>query len=75
MNSKQLQLAGLLVTAAFGPLAWAQDKAKAPAPAAAPAAATAAPAAAAHKMWAAKDLEWKDLPSIAGARSRCSRGR
>src|SRR6187401_2807235 len=62
MNSNKRQLAALLVTVAFAPLAWAQDKAKAPAPAAAPA------SAASHKMWAAKDLDWKDLPSIAGAK-------
>lgn len=62
MNSNKLQLAGLLVTLAFSPLAWAQDKAKAPAPAAAPAAST-------HKMWTAKDLDWKESPSLpAGAK-------
>jgi quercetin dioxygenase-like cupin family protein len=55
MNANKVQLAGLLVMLAFGPLAVAQDKAK--------------PAAGGgHKMWAAKDLDWKDLPSIAGAK-------
>ena len=52
-------------------IATAQDKAKAtaPAPAAKPAAApAAAPAAENHKMYSAKSLEWKDLPSIAGAK-------
>jgi quercetin dioxygenase-like cupin family protein len=63
MTAKNLRFAALLVAAAFVPLAGAQDK-KAPA-APAPAA---APAAGPHKMWTAKDLEWKDLPSIKGAK-------
>jgi len=66
----------LLVAAALASTALAQDKkapatpAATPAPAPAKAAAPApAPAAAAgHKMWTAKDLEWKDLPSIPGAK-------
>jgi len=53
----------LLAALALTPLAFAQDKAKAPAPA--PAAAAAATD---HKMWSAKSLEWKDLPSIQGAK-------
>ena len=64
MNSNKLRISVLLTALAFGPLALAQDKAK---PAAAPAAAPAS-AASGHKMWAAKDLDWKDLPSIAGAK-------
>lgn len=64
MNPNKLRIAGLIVAMALAPLASAQDKGKAPAPAAAPAAASAP----AHKMWMAKDLEWKDLPSIQGAK-------
>jgi quercetin dioxygenase-like cupin family protein len=56
--TKTLRLAGFLAALVFAPLAGAQDK-KAPA---APAAATD------HKMWSAKHLEWKDLPSIQGAK-------
>ena len=66
-----MKLRHIIVVAFAGlvPLAWSQDKAKAPAPAAAPALApAAAPAAAGHKMWTAKDIEWKDFPSIAGAK-------
>ena len=55
-----IRFAALLATAAFVPLAAAQDK-KAAAP-------SAIPGAAAHKMWMAKDLDWKDLPSIPGAK-------
>ena len=68
MTAKKLGLAGLLVAAALVPLAGAQDKAKPAAPAAAPAAPAPAAAAGGHKMWTAKDLEWKDLPSIKGAK-------
>lgn len=60
-----------LVAAAFLAPAWAQDKAKAPAAAPAPAKAPAtapAPAVSGHKMFTAKDTDWKDLPSIAGAK-------
>lgn len=64
MNSNKLRVSALLAALALAPLAVAQDKAKPAAPAAKPAAA----AAAGHKMWAAKDLDWKDLPSIAGAK-------
>ena len=60
MNRNKLRFAALLAALALMPLAVAQDKAK---PAAAPAA-----AAANHKMWAVKDMEWKDLPSIKGAK-------
>ena len=69
MNPNKLRIAGLLVAVALAPLASAQDKAKAPAPApaATPAPAAAAPAPA-HKMWTAKDIDWKDFPSIAGAK-------
>ena len=42
----------LLVALAVTPIAFAQDKA----------------APAGHKMWSAKSLEWKDLPSIQGAK-------
>ena len=63
MNSNKLRLAGLLAALVITPFAVAQDKAKAPAAAPAP-----ATAASAHKMWVAKDLEWKDLPSIPGAK-------
>ena len=49
MNMNKLRVAGLLVTLALAPAAWAQ--------------------AGAHKMWTAKDLEWKDSPSLpAGAK-------
>jgi anti-sigma factor ChrR (cupin superfamily) len=64
----------LLVAAALASTAIAQDKkapatpAATPAPAPAKAAAPAPAAAAGHKMWTAKDLEWKDLPSIPGAK-------
>jgi len=76
MNSNKLRIAGLAVALALVPLAGAQDKKAPPAPAPAPAAkaapapaAPAAPAAAAdHKMWMAKDIEWKDFPSIKGAK-------
>ena len=64
MNPNKLRVAALLAALAVAPFASAQDKAK---PAATPAA-TPAPAAANHKMWTAKDLEWKDLPSIKGAK-------
>ncbi len=64
MNSNKLRISALLTALALAPFAVAQDKAK---PAAAPAAAP-APAASGHKMWAAKNLDWKDLPSIAGAK-------
>jgi len=62
-------LVALVAAATLAPV-WDQYKAKAPAaaaPAKAPAAA-AAPAAMGHKMFTAKDIEWKDLPSIAGAK-------
>lgn len=62
MTSNTLRIAGLAVALALVPLAGAQDKKAAPAPAAAPA------AAADHKMWMAKDIEWKDFPSIKGAK-------
>jgi len=62
VTTTKLRISALLVAAAFAPLAGAQDK-KAPAAAPAPAA-----AAGPHKMWTAKDLEWKDLPSIKGAK-------
>ena len=59
MSSNKLRFAGLVAALAFAlPLA-AQDKAKAPA---------SIPGAAAHKMWMAKDLDWKNLPSIEGAK-------
>jgi quercetin dioxygenase-like cupin family protein len=61
MNSNKLRIAALLVALAFTPFVGAQDK-KAATPAAA------APAASAHKMWTAKDMDWKDLPSIPGAK-------
>ena len=61
MTTHKLRIAALLVAATFAPLAGAQDKKAQAAPAAAPAATN-------HKMWAAKDLEWKDLPSIQGAK-------
>ena len=70
MNSNKLRLAALVV-AALAPVAFAQDKAKAPAPAPAakaPAPAAAPAAAEGHKMYMAKSLEWKDLPSIPGAK-------
>src|SRR5690242_6545939 len=69
MKSNKIRLAALVV-AVITPVALAQDKAKAPAPAAAPAKApaAAAPAAEGHKMYMAKSLDWKDLPSIAGAK-------
>ena len=66
MTTNKLRIAAVLVAAAFAPLAGAQDKKAPAAPAAAPA--PAAAAAGNHKMWAAKDLEWKDLPSIQGAK-------
>ena len=64
MKTSMLRIAALLVAAAFAPVTGAQDK-KAPASTAAPAAAAAATN---HKMWSAKTLEWKDLPSIQGAK-------
>src|SRR5688572_15658712 len=71
MKSNTLRLAALAAALAIGPLA-AQDKSKPAAPAAAPPAAAKAPAAipgaSSHKMWMAKDLDWKDLPSIPGAK-------
>jgi len=67
MNSNKLRVGAVVIALAFIPLVGAQDKAKPAAPAAAPAPAAAA-AAAGHKMWTAKDLEWKDLPSIKGAK-------
>ena len=57
MNSNKLRVSALVAALAFAPLAVAQEKAK-----------PAAAAAVGHKMWAAKDLDWKDLPSIAGAK-------
>ena len=66
MKSNKLRIAGLAVALALVPLAGAQDKSKAMAPAAAPA--PAAAAGAGHKMWTAKDMEWKDFPAIAGAK-------
>ena len=67
MNSNKLRISVLLTALALTPFAVAQDKAK---PAAAPAAkpAPAAAPAADHKMFAAKDLEWKDSPSLPGAK-------
>jgi quercetin dioxygenase-like cupin family protein len=67
MNPNKLRVAALLAALAFVPLAGAQDKAKPAAPAAAKPPA-AAPAAAGHTMITAKDIEWKDFPSIAGAK-------
>jgi quercetin dioxygenase-like cupin family protein len=64
MNPNTLRIAALAAALALVPLAGAQDK-KAPA---APAAAPAPAAMADHKMWASKDLEWKDFPSIKGAK-------
>jgi len=60
MNTNKMALAALLVAAAFAPIAGAQDKAKS--------AAMPPGAASDHKMWSAKNLEWKDLPSIKGAK-------
>ena len=60
MTSNTLRFA-LLAALAFTPFAFAQDKAK-------PAAPAAAPAAGAHKMWMAKDLDWKDLSAVPGAK-------
>ena len=54
--------AALLLITAIATAAWAQDKGKAPAAAAPKAAASA------HKMFTAKDLEWKDTPSLPGAK-------
>ena len=67
MNSNKLRISVLLTALALTPFAVAQDKAK---PAAAPAAkpAPAAAPAANHKMFAAKDLDWKDSPSLPGAK-------
>jgi quercetin dioxygenase-like cupin family protein len=48
--------------ASLASLAWAQDKAKAPA------APEKAKAPAGHMMYSAKKLDWKDLPSIPGAK-------
>ena len=59
MKRNTLRVAGLAAALALIPFATAQDKAKPAAPAA---------AAANHKMWAVKDMEWKDLPSIKGAK-------
>ena len=64
MNSNPLRIPALIAALALTPFGVAQDKAK---PAAAPAAAP-APAASSHKMWSAKNLDWKELPSITGAR-------
>ena len=69
MNSNKLRVAGLLAALALTPMAVSQDKAKPAAPPAAPpAAAMPGAAASAHQMFSANKLDWKDLPSIEGAK-------
>ena len=63
MDSNKLRIANLLIALAFAPIAFAQDKAKPAAPSGIPAA-----AASAHQMHSANKLDWKDLPSIEGAK-------